>query len=55
VVSAINQMKQTQEWKEFSRINLQSSMEITLEDMQRLVASEIKSDREFLESSGFLK
>jgi tripartite-type tricarboxylate transporter receptor subunit TctC len=55
LISAINQMKQTQEWKEFSRVNLQSSMEITLEDMQRLVASEIKSDREFLESSGFLK
>jgi hypothetical protein len=34
---------------------MQSSMEISLDGMQKLVANEIASDRAFLESSGFLK
>jgi putative tricarboxylic transport membrane protein len=55
LMSAIDKMKQTQEWKDFSRINLQSSIEISLADMQNMVAKEIASDRAFLESSGFLK
>jgi putative tricarboxylic transport membrane protein len=55
LMSSIDKMKQTQEWKDFSRINLQSSIEISLADMQPLVAKEISSDRAFLESSGFLK
>lgn len=55
LISAIDAMKQTQEWQDFSRINLQSSMEISLDDMQMLVAKEIASDRAFLEASGFLK
>lgn len=42
-------------WKDFSRINLQSSIEISLADVQNLVAKEIASDRAFLECSGFLK
>ena len=53
LTSSIEKVKQTQEWKEFSRQNLQSSVNITLEDMQRLVADEIRSDRKFLESNGF--
>jgi len=48
-------MKQTEEWKAFSRLNLQSSMEISLDDMQKLVANEISSDRAFLKNSGLLK
>jgi tripartite-type tricarboxylate transporter receptor subunit TctC len=55
LISAIDRMKQTQEWKDFSRINLQSAMEISLGDMQTLVANEISSDRAFLRSSGLLK
>ena len=55
LITAQDQMKQTQEWKDFSRINMQSSMEISLDGMQKLVANEIASDRAFLESSGFLK
>jgi tripartite-type tricarboxylate transporter receptor subunit TctC len=55
LIAAQEQMKQTQEWKDFSRINMQSSMEISLDGMQKLVANEIASDRAFLESSGFLK
>jgi putative tricarboxylic transport membrane protein len=55
LISSIDKMKQTQEWKDFSRLNLQSSIEISLPDMQNMVAKEIASDRAFLESSGFLK
>jgi tripartite-type tricarboxylate transporter receptor subunit TctC len=55
LISSIDKMKQTQEWKNFSRLNLQSSIEISLPDMQNMVAKEIASDRAFLESSGFLK
>jgi tripartite-type tricarboxylate transporter receptor subunit TctC len=55
LLSAIDKMKQTEEWKEFSRLNLQSTMEISLGDMRTLVASEISSDRAFLKSSGLLK
>ena len=55
LMSAIDKMKQTQEWKDFSRLNMQSSIEISLADMQNLVAKEIASDRAFLEGSGYLK
>jgi tripartite-type tricarboxylate transporter receptor subunit TctC len=55
LTAAIEKVKQTREWKEFSRVNLQSSPNISLEDMRKLVAGEISSDRAFLESGGFLK
>jgi hypothetical protein len=53
--TAIEKVKQTREWKDFSRLNLQSSPNVSLEDMRKLVAGEISSDRAFLESGGFLK
>ena len=55
LAAAIEKVKQTQEWKDFSRLNLQSSPNYSLEEMQKLVADEISSDRAVLESSGFLK
>jgi putative tricarboxylic transport membrane protein len=55
LTAAIEKVKQTREWKDFSRLNLQSSPNISLEDMRKLVAGEISSDRAFLESGGFLK
>ena len=55
LTTAIEKVKQTQEWKEFSRLNVQSSVDVSLDEMQRLVADEIESDRKCLESSGFLK
>jgi tripartite-type tricarboxylate transporter receptor subunit TctC len=55
LMSTIDKMKRTQEWKDFSRLNLQSSMEISLDDMQKLVADEINTDRAFLKSSGLLQ
>ncbi|SRR5579871_197236 len=55
LASAIEKVKQTEEWKEFSRVNVQSSVDISLDAMQVLVADEIQSDRKFLESSGLLR
>ncbi len=55
LTAAIAKVRQTREWKDFSRVNLQSSPNISLEDMRKLVANEISSDRAFLESGGFLK
>jgi putative tricarboxylic transport membrane protein len=55
LTSAIARVTQTAEWKEFSRINLQSSVDISLANMQRRVIDEINSDRAFLESGGFMK
>jgi putative tricarboxylic transport membrane protein len=55
LTSAIDRVKQTPEWKDFSRVNLQSSLNLSLEDMQKLVADEISSDRTFLEGGGFIK
>jgi tripartite-type tricarboxylate transporter receptor subunit TctC len=55
LIAAIDKIKQTQEWKEFSKTNLQSDFNISLEDMQKLVAKEVASDRAFLQYSGLLK
>jgi putative tricarboxylic transport membrane protein len=55
LTSAIERVKETPEWKDFSRLNLQSSVTISLEGMRELVANEVRSDRAFLESSGFIK
>lgn len=55
LTSAVARITQTAEWKEFSRINLQSSVDITLAGMQKLVRDEIGSDRAFLENNGLMK
>jgi putative tricarboxylic transport membrane protein len=55
LTSAIARITQTAEWKEFSRINLQSSVDISLIGMQKLVRDEINSDRVFLENNGLMK
>ena len=55
LTAAIEKVKQTPEWKAFSRLNVQSDVDITLDQMQKLVAGEIQSDRAFLRSAGFAK
>jgi len=55
LTAAIETVKQTQEWKDFSRLNLQSSVNVSLSNMQKLVVDEINSDRAFLKSNGLLK
>ncbi len=55
LMSAIKKMKQTKEWQDFSRLNMQSSVSISLDDMQKQVRDEIASDRAFLEAAGIRK
>ena len=52
LTSAIEKMKQTKEWQDFSRLNMQSSMNISLENMQKMVRDEVEADRAFLEATG---
>jgi hypothetical protein len=48
-------MKKSKEWQDFSRLNMQSSVTISLADMQKQVREEVAADREFLESTGLRK
>jgi hypothetical protein len=54
-MSAIDTTKKSKEWQDFSRLNMQSSVNISLADMQKQVSEEVASDRDFLESSGLRK
>jgi putative tricarboxylic transport membrane protein len=54
LVSAIETVKQTQEWKDVARTNLQSPVSISLDEMQRRVADEVSTYRDFLKTSGLL-
>jgi tripartite-type tricarboxylate transporter receptor subunit TctC len=55
LMSAIDTTKKSKEWQDFSRLNMQSSVNISLADMQKQVSEEVASDRDFLESSGLRK
>jgi putative tricarboxylic transport membrane protein len=55
LMSAIETMKKSKEWQDFSRLNMQSSVNISLADMQKQVREEVLSDREFLETTGLRK
>ena len=54
LVTAVDKVKQTQEWKDLAHLNMQSPVNISLEAMQRRVADEVATYREFLKSSGLL-
>ena len=55
LLSAIAKMQKTEEWKRFSRQNMQNSVDISLADMQKKVREEVAQDREFLTSIGLKK
>lgn len=55
LISTIDKIKKTDEWDRFSRLNMQSSMNVTLPEMQKKVRDEIAVYREFLVSSGLKK
>lgn len=55
LTTTIDKIKQTQEWKNFSRLNMQSSVNISLADMQKQVRDEVRSDAAFLQSTGLRK
>jgi putative tricarboxylic transport membrane protein len=52
---ALDKMKGTKQWQDFSKLNMQSAMNISLEDMQAKVRAEIASNREFLAAAGLRK
>jgi tripartite-type tricarboxylate transporter receptor subunit TctC len=54
LVTAVDKVKQTQEWKDLAHLNMQSPVNISLDAMQRRVADEVNTYREFLKSSGLL-
>jgi putative tricarboxylic transport membrane protein len=55
LMAALDKMKKTQEWQDFSRLNMQSPVNVSLDKMQKQVREEIASDRAFLEANGFRK
>ena len=55
LMSAIEKMKKSKEWQVFSRRNMQSSVTISLDDMQKQVREEVASDRAFLQATGLRK
>jgi putative tricarboxylic transport membrane protein len=55
LISAIEKMKQTKEWQDFSQLNMQSTVNVSLAEMQKQVRDEVASNRAFLEASGFRK
>ncbi len=55
LMSAIETMKKSKEWQDFSRLNMQSSVNISLADMQKQVREEVLADREFLATTGLRK
>ncbi len=55
LLGALDKMKQSPEWQQFSRLNLQSPVDVTLAQMQAQVRQEVAADREFLEATGLRK
>jgi putative tricarboxylic transport membrane protein len=55
LVAALDEMKQTERWKAFSRQNMQSDVPISLDGMQKQVRDEIAADRAFLRATGIRK
>jgi putative tricarboxylic transport membrane protein len=55
LMSAIEKMKKSKEWQDFSRLNMQSSVTISLDNMQKQVREEVASDRAFLQATGLRK
>jgi tripartite-type tricarboxylate transporter receptor subunit TctC len=54
LVASVDKVKQTKEWQDLAHLNMQSPVNISLEAMQRRVADEVATYREFLKSSGLL-
>jgi putative tricarboxylic transport membrane protein len=52
---AADKMKSTKQWQDFSTLNMQSSMEISLDAMQARVRADIAANREFLTAAGLRK
>ncbi len=52
LMSATEKMKQSKDWQDYSRLTLQSSVDSSLDEMQKQVRNDIVADRAFLASTG---
>lgn len=52
LTSTMEKLKKTDEWTNFSRVNMQSEVNISLDGMQKQVREEVRSYRSFLQASG---
>lgn len=55
LMAAADKMKTTRQWQDFSTLNMQSSMTISLDAMQARVRADIAANREFLIAAGLRK
>ncbi|AMN44378.1 Bug family tripartite tricarboxylate transporter substrate binding protein [Rhodoplanes sp. Z2-YC6860] len=55
LIEAMETIKRSKEWQEFSRQNMQSSVTVSLDGMQRQVREEVAAYRAFLETVGAAK
>ena len=55
LVAALDTMKKTEDWKKFSQLNMQSSVDVSLAQMQAQVRQEVRDDAEFLKATGLRK
>jgi tripartite-type tricarboxylate transporter receptor subunit TctC len=53
--TAIQTMKKSEEWQNFSRLNMQSSVDVSPDGMQKQVRQEVHEDSEFLRAIGLAK
>jgi putative tricarboxylic transport membrane protein len=53
--ATLDSMKKAQEWRDFSRLNMQSAVNISFDEMQKQVRHEVSDDREFLKATGLRK
>jgi putative tricarboxylic transport membrane protein len=53
--AAIDRVEATPEWHKFMQLNLQSPLQLSVDQMQALVRSEVASRREFLKKIGVVK
>lgn len=54
LLEAIAKVEGSEEWKEFMRNNMQSTLDVDIDQMQEMVRTEVESRRAFLEASGNL-
>jgi putative tricarboxylic transport membrane protein len=55
LVAALDTMKKTEDWKKFSQLNMQSSVNVSLAQMQAQVRQEVRDDAQFLKATGLRK
>jgi tripartite-type tricarboxylate transporter receptor subunit TctC len=55
LVAALDTMKKTEDWQKFSKLNMQSAVNVSLAQMQEQVRQEVRDDAEFLKATGLRK